>query len=105
MSGEILKNTRLFQWNVGEKNLVTHLVRLSELESISIDDGDSFPSKDSAFLRMRLISGSLSLDITLLNGVKQVLSGENGTMFHASDSAFGNLFSSLSLFTNTHDKC
>ena len=43
--------------------------------------------------------------ITLLNAVKQVFSGENGTMSHASDSAFGNLFSSLSLFTNTHDKC
>jgi hypothetical protein len=38
LSGEILKSTRLFQRNVGEKNLVTHLVGLSEL-SISIDDG------------------------------------------------------------------
>ena len=38
--GKILdKSTRLFQWNVGEKNLVTHLGTLSELESISIDDG------------------------------------------------------------------
>ena len=38
LSGEILKSTRLFQRNVGENNLATHLVLgLSELESISID--------------------------------------------------------------------
>ena len=39
LNGEILKSTRLFQWNVKEKNLVTHLVGLSVLGSISIDDG------------------------------------------------------------------
>ena len=75
LSGEILKSTRPFQWRVGEKNLVTHLVGLSNLESISIDDGvgardkwrreDSFPLKDPAILRMRLLSGCLSFDMMI----------------------------------------
>ena len=74
-SGEILKSTRLFQWNVVEKNSVTHFARLSELESISIDNGvgarDKYRREDSdkffflysATSRMRLDSDSLLLDM------------------------------------------
>ena len=59
-----------------KKNLVTHLVGLSELESISIDDGegprdnlrreDNFPLKDPATLRMRLVSDGFSLDMMIV---------------------------------------
>ena len=76
LSGEILQSTRLFQWNVGEKNSVTHLVGLSELESISIDDEvgardkwrreDNFPLKDPAISRMRLASDGLLLDMMIV---------------------------------------
>ena len=65
--------------NVEEKNLVTHLVLvlvvgLSEFESI--DDGvgvrderrreDTFPLKDPAILRMRLVPCGLSSDIMIV---------------------------------------
>ena len=74
LNGEILKSTRLFQWNVEEKDLITHLVGLSVLGSISIDDGvdardsdkwreDNFSSKDPEFLRMQLVSDDFSLDM------------------------------------------
>ena len=73
-SGEILKSTKLFQWNVGEKNLVTHLVL--GFESISIDDGegardklrreDNFPLKDPAILCMRLVSDGFLLDMMIV---------------------------------------
>ena len=65
--------------SVGEKNLATHLLLawgLSKPESISIDDGvgvrglwrreDNFPLKDPAILRMRLVSGCLSLDMMIV---------------------------------------
>ena len=65
--------------SVGEKNLATHLLLAGELskpESISIDDGvgvrglwrreDNFPLKDPAILRMRLVSGCLSLDMMIV---------------------------------------
>jgi hypothetical protein len=76
MLGEILKSTRLFQRKLGEKNFVTHLVGLSELESITIDDGvgardkgrreENFPLKVSTnFLRMRS-SDRLSLDMMIV---------------------------------------
>ena len=55
--------------------LVTHLVGLSELESISIDDGvgardkwrreDNFPLREPATLRMRLVCGLL-LDMMIV---------------------------------------
>ena len=73
--GEILKSTRLFQWNVVEKNFVTHFARLSELESISINNGvgarDKYRREDSdkffflysATSRMRLVSDGLLLDM------------------------------------------
>ena len=73
LSGEILKSSRPFQWRVGEKNLVTHLEGLSNLESISIDNRvdardkvrgeDGFPSKYPATLCMRMVSGCRSLDM------------------------------------------
>ena len=46
-SREILKRTRLFQRNIEEKTSVTHLVsfKLSDLESISVDDGVGAPDK------------------------------------------------------------
>ena len=47
-SGKVLimkKSTKLFQLNDEEKNLFTHLAVLSELESISIGDGEGARDK------------------------------------------------------------
>ena len=75
------KSTKLLQWNVGWKNLVTHHVGLSELESISIDDGvgvrdkwrkeDNFPLKDPVIFRMRLDSGGLWLEMMIVERENQ----------------------------------
>lgn len=58
---------------VGEKNLATHLVGISELVPISIDDGvggrdewrreGNLPPEDSAILCMRLVSDGFLLDM------------------------------------------
>ena len=58
------------------KDLVTHLVGLSELESISIDDGegardkwrreDNFPLKDPVILRMRFVSDGFLLEMMIV---------------------------------------
>jgi hypothetical protein len=61
--------------------LVTHFVGLSELESLSIDDEvgardesrreDNFPLKNPAILRMQLVLGCLSFDMTILRRERQ----------------------------------
>ena len=77
LCGKILKCVKLFQWNVEEKYIVTHLVLvvvvLSELESIDDEVGahdewreDSFPLKDPTGLGMRLIPCGLSLNIMIV---------------------------------------
>ena len=75
LSGEILK-----VWNVSmkcwRKDLFTHLVGFSELESISIDSGegardkwrreDNFPLKDPVILCMRLVSDGFLLEMMIV---------------------------------------
>ena len=58
------------------------MVGLSELKSISIDDGvgardkwrreDNFPLKDPAILRMRLVSEGFSLNMLKLMKIKRI---------------------------------
>ena len=88
--GAILKSTRLLPWNAGENDLVTHLVGLSELESISIDDGEgardkwkreeNLPLKDPANLRMRLASGCFLLAMMIVSE-KVYEFGSHGKLF------------------------
>ena len=76
LSGEILKSMIPFN-GMSEKMIsVAHLVGLSELEPVPIDDEvgsrdkwireDSFPLKDPAMLRMRLVLDCLLLDMMIV---------------------------------------